>query len=71
MYFCGNCGKIFKTGKFDEDDWEGYEEVCPDCGAYPPNSFWWWLFHLPGLLKIRRERRRWQKEFTKLKRKEK
>lgn len=69
MYFCGNCGKVYKTGKFWKDDWGGYEEVCPDCGAYPPESFWWWLIHLPRLLKIRYKRCRRRKEFLKLKRK--
>ena len=27
MYFCGNCGKVFKTGKFWEGDSDIYEEV--------------------------------------------
>lgn len=65
MYFCGNCGKVFKTGKFWEDDSDIYEEVCPECGCYPPDNFWFWLRHLPSLMKIRARYRKERKEFLK------
>lgn len=32
-YCCANCGKLFRTGKFDEDDLDIYDDVCPYCGA--------------------------------------
>lgn len=65
MKFCDNCGHIFKTGLLpDEQQYvkrnpntpeseeliELYDEVCPYCGAYPPGTFWEWLY-----LKIHRK----------------
>ena len=32
-YFCENCGNFFCTGKFDKNDHEMYDDVCPYCGA--------------------------------------
>lgn len=34
-YWCPNCGRCFDTGRFNEDDDEMYEDVCPYCGCYP------------------------------------
>jgi len=65
MYFCGNCGKVYKTGKFSPEDSDIYEEVCPECGCYPLDSFWFWLRHLPSLMRIRARYRKEQKEFLK------
>ena len=57
MYFCANCGKIFKTGMYEEerkivrdpqsDEDEVamclmYDDICPYCGA-EAGSFWEWL----------------------------
>ena len=66
MYFCGNCGKVFKTGKDSEDDSDIYDDVCPDCGCYPPASFWEWLRNLPSLMIIRVQR--WKERRKHLKR---
>ena len=34
-WFCDNCGHFFETGKFDENDDEMYDDVCPMCGCAP------------------------------------
>lgn len=50
-YFCGNCGKIFKTGKFHKDDLDIYDDVCPYCGALACTALeyldclWYKLWH--------------------------
>lgn len=59
MYFCTNCGKPYKTGlskaelvfvKKHPDSDEAkelvklYDGVCPYCGAYPPGTYWEWLY---------------------------
>ena len=32
-YFCPNCLRLFRTGKFSRFDLSLYDDVCPYCGA--------------------------------------
>lgn len=32
-YFCLNCLKTFRTGKFSRFDSRFYDDVCPNCGG--------------------------------------
>lgn len=32
-YFCTNCLKLFRTGRFGRKDSIMYDDVCPNCGA--------------------------------------
>lgn len=32
-YFCSNCLRLFRTGKFSRFDLNIYDDVCPHCGA--------------------------------------
>lgn len=32
-YFCPNCLRLFRTGKFNRFDLDVYDDVCPNCGA--------------------------------------
>ena len=32
-YFCTNCLKLFRTGKFSRFDSIMYDDICPNCGA--------------------------------------
>lgn len=32
-YFCINCFKLFRTGRFSRRDSFMYDDVCPNCGA--------------------------------------
>lgn len=32
-FFCINCGKLFRTGKFSRFDSKIYDDICPNCGA--------------------------------------
>lgn len=32
-YFCLNCLRLFRTGKFSRFDLSLYDDVCPYCGA--------------------------------------
>lgn len=34
-YFCPNCRNYFETGKFDDNDSDIYDDVCPMCGCAP------------------------------------
>lgn len=34
-HYCPNCHRVFDTGKFDPDDNEFYDDVCPYCGGTP------------------------------------
>lgn len=34
-HYCPNCHRVFDTGKFDPDDNEFYDDVCPYCGGAP------------------------------------
>lgn len=67
MKFCNNCGRIFRTGLFPEEQkvvkkhpdseesknlLELYDEVCPYCGCYPPATFLEWLEHWLWRIKL-------------------
>lgn len=32
-YYCVNCYKLFRTGRFNRKDSFVYDDVCPNCGA--------------------------------------
>lgn len=32
-YFCPNCLRLFRTGKFNRFDLDVYDDVCPNCGC--------------------------------------
>lgn len=38
-YFCNNCDNLFYTGKFEKNDDDMYDDVCPNCGGYPTLTF--------------------------------
>lgn len=32
-YFCDNCFRLFRTGRFSRLDSYMYDDICPNCGA--------------------------------------
>lgn len=32
-YYCVNCYKLFRTGRFSRKDNFVYDDICPNCGA--------------------------------------
>ena len=32
-YFCANCFKLFRVGRFSRKDSFIYDDICPNCGA--------------------------------------